>query len=813
MKLDKPAFGLGCKWTLLSAFAIFASLMEPVFATDWYADAVNGDDAYDGTSAATAKKTIQAAIDLTDSGDTVYVAPGRYNSGVMTCAFNGVTARVVITNKINLVATGKRDETFIDGGAEMRCIYVYNSSSSPKYTKAAGSVFRGFTLCNGKVTGSSAYGAGAYIPSCYVIDCAILGNTNAAYRGGGTYLGTAIRCLYANNYADGYGSAAQQTVLLNCVVTSQRGKGRLFSYAGVVVNCTIVGNTASEYTYSQNSNCYLYNTIYAGNSSQKFQVATQTVASNCVFAAGTTAWSEDLCGNIVTDVPEYCFAGPALDDWRPTAEFNIGQHGDAAFLTKVSLPAELESERYIDYNGKPISQTGAITCGAVQENFTPSRALLKVGDGFEVRSKDKAAPIPTHPSISTFRYLWTEAPGIYQMRKAGAGIGGLVWYTMSTNSASFTTFLPDTNNWVLVATRSSLTNSVSAILPDKTYYVDAALGDDSYEGSDIGTEEHPYATIQAAIDAAPTGTKSSAYKNYVIVVRKGEYRTGGTEDGRVFVPNKVGSTWQYRNFRIVSEEGPEKTFIIGEMGAGDNGLGEGALRCVRSTLGTFIQGFTLTGGYAAEGAAFNSNATGNGALADCIVSNNCSGASIIYRVRAQRCRIEGNKITSSNVGDVRDSIVTMSEIVQSSESVASSYAVVGTSSYVRFSAVKGRCNTGSHFYASILGGGQSIGTSGGYAKYCFAHGDALIDATGTAVQNCQNGKSRCLNFPGGDFRLRSDSPAIGLLTFDPDTYYAALTLDLDGNLPPLDTLEGWTVGPRQQASVEWHARGATFVIR
>ena len=39
--------------------------------------------------------------------------------------------------------------------------------------------------------------------------------------------------------------------------------------------------------------------------------------------------------------------------------------GDAELLKKFTLPAELESERYIDYNGKPIPTTGSITCGAV----------------------------------------------------------------------------------------------------------------------------------------------------------------------------------------------------------------------------------------------------------------------------------------------------------------------------------------------------------------------------------------------------------------------------------------------------------------
>ena len=581
-----------------------------------------------------------------------------------------------------------------------------------------------------------------------------------------------------------------------------------------MVNCTIFGNNAGTYTYSNTSKYYLYNTIYAGNSSQAFYVTAQTIASNCVFSAGTTAWSEDYCGNIKTEVPDYCFAAPAFNDWRPTAEFNIGEHGDAELLKKVSLPAELESERYIDYDGKPIPTTGSITCGAVQEVYTPSGTPMKVESGMEVEGRGRVVSSLTSAAIANCMYFWTEGSvNLYKMRRAGTGLNRVVWYTVNTNGAHRADLLPDTNNWVAVLAYGGITNTIAVVKPDKTYYVDAELGDDSYEGDDLGTAEHPFATIQAAINVAPTGKDNSSYKSYVIIVRKGEYRTGGTANGRITVPNKVNNTWQYRNFRIVSEEGPEKTFIIGARGAGDNGLGEGAIRCVNSSIGTFVQGFTLTGGYSSAGAAFYSNSIGNGKIVDCIVSNNCSSESIIYRVQVQRCRVEGNTITASNVGDVRDSTVTMSEIVQSSESVASSCAVVGSPTYVHFSAVKGRLHANAHFYASILGGGQTIGTSGGYAKYCFAHGDPLTGTTGSAIQNCLNGKSRCLNFSDGDFRLRSDSPAIGMVTFDPSAYYTALTLDLDGNLPPLDTLVGWTAGPRQQASVEWHPRGATMVIR
>ena len=47
----------------------------------------------------------------------------------------------------------------------------------------------------------------------------------------------------------------------------------------------------------------------------------------------------------------------------------------------------------------------------------------------------------------------------------------------------------------------------------------------------------------------------------------------------------------------------------------------------------------------------------------------------------------------------------------------------------------------------------------------------------------------------------------------PDTYYAAFTLDIEGNLPPLDTLEGWAAGPRQKASWEFVPHGMSFSFR
>ena len=50
-------------------------------ATTNYVDAVNGSDANDGLTAATAKRTLQAAVDDAEPGDVVLAAPGFYAEG------------------------------------------------------------------------------------------------------------------------------------------------------------------------------------------------------------------------------------------------------------------------------------------------------------------------------------------------------------------------------------------------------------------------------------------------------------------------------------------------------------------------------------------------------------------------------------------------------------------------------------------------------------------------------------------------------------------------------------------------------------
>ena len=86
-------------------FLVAVAMALSLQATEYFADAVNCDDAADGLTAQTAKKTAQAAVDLAASnGDIVTLLPGDYATGSTAQTAGGVTSssRICITNRITL---------------------------------------------------------------------------------------------------------------------------------------------------------------------------------------------------------------------------------------------------------------------------------------------------------------------------------------------------------------------------------------------------------------------------------------------------------------------------------------------------------------------------------------------------------------------------------------------------------------------------------------------------------------------------------------------------------------------------------------
>ena len=804
---------------VFAVVAAFLAASVQAAAKTYYVDAARLDDSGDGLTPETAKRHIQAAVDLCASGDTVKVAEGVYDDGVTTCAFDNARARVVITNKINLVATGAKEKTIIPGAFDpttggvgpgsVRCVYMYYQGVSSKanyWVKSKDSIVRGFTLCNGAA--SSGYGGGISMAAGYAVDCVI--SNCVAVRGGGTDGGVAVRCFVSNCRTSGenpYGTASSTSKFLNSILVHQSGSDRLMNYPSSIVNCTIAANNGNVFAYGT-SKFKLYNSIYCFNSPAAFQGSAVPIASNCVFAANVTGWKLADCGNIVTNTSTYCFAAPAIGDWRPSAEMGAANAGDAALLTEIALPSSIEDQRYLDYYGNPIPKTGPITCGAVQEVCAAEGGLLTF-DG------DKGWEIDGFGALSTIQtsqnYVWTDDyQGMFKVRMAGAAKTNLVFYSQTTNGASFATLYPTMDDWTGIVALSGVTNKIAAKKPTKVLYVDAKDGDDE---SGDGSAANPYGTIYCAITNAPNGRSSNNYVHSVILVRPGEYKVGGLGGARVYIPNQRpggNKDWWYKYFRIVAEEGPATTAIFGEK----------TVSCYNSSLPSILQGFTLTGvsDSSADGAVCIANSPSNGLVSDCIISNNTASSSLALRISLLRCRFVDNVMTGTGGCEIRGynsgahSTVIGCEIIHSSLSAAGS-STMGAWADVGFSTINGLCNGAScTFYASILTGGQEVRLAEG-ARHCLAHGNPFNVLGSGSLVGCTNGLSRCVSFARGDFQLKSNSPALGLVTHDPVKYAKFAALDVDGTPLRLDSLAGNAAGAHHDWSVEYVPQGVLLLVR
>ena len=177
-----------------------------------YADAANGNDANDGCTPATAKKTLQAAIDVAPTPATdadlsrVYVVPGIY-------------APIATSDRrLTIIGTAGAKETIIDGGGTNRCADLGGADESGR----TNTVLRGFTIRKG------------YIKEC----------------GGGVRGGTVIACIVTDNTAGDLGGGVCRSVVRDSLlarnVNIYSQSGSAFGGAGFLgsyYNCTIVGNS------------------------------------------------------------------------------------------------------------------------------------------------------------------------------------------------------------------------------------------------------------------------------------------------------------------------------------------------------------------------------------------------------------------------------------------------------------------------------------------------------------------------------------------------------------------------------------------
>lgn len=241
------------------------------FSTEYFVDASRPDDSGAATNWATAKQTIQAAVDLATDGDTVLVTNGVYaTGGAVSPPFDlygdgsfvtsALMNRVCITNAITIRSVNGPEVTIIqgasnNGSAALRCVQLFPSALMDGFTLTGGKALSGssrpdmagggaFLHTNAVmnrciITGNSAdVGGGVLILTNAVLNNCVLGWNSAGYEGGGVFCadgGTLNNCLLNGNtvaYVGGNGG---------------NGGGAALYNGGGMLNCTVSGNSAAHY--------------------------------------------------------------------------------------------------------------------------------------------------------------------------------------------------------------------------------------------------------------------------------------------------------------------------------------------------------------------------------------------------------------------------------------------------------------------------------------------------------------------------------------------------------------------------------------
>jgi len=208
------------------------------FYAVYYVDDANGSDAATGISWAFAKKTVQAALNLTYDGDTVVVSNGVYDSNSLSV--DGMPTRMAVTNDVTIYSVNGADVTYISGDVEVRGVYL-----------ADGAELTGFCITGATI---SEQGGGVYaLGSASIDSCKISGNS--ANNGGGVYGGRVVNCIISDNTASNGGGAAFADLIFCTLIdnTATVQGGGMYNSTGIntIVYYNAPDNTAmADLSYS-----------------------------------------------------------------------------------------------------------------------------------------------------------------------------------------------------------------------------------------------------------------------------------------------------------------------------------------------------------------------------------------------------------------------------------------------------------------------------------------------------------------------------------------------------------------------------------
>lgn len=350
----------------------------------------DGDDAADGKTFATARKTLKGAMEIPGlaAGDVVYVASGVYAAGEM---WDGnCSNRVVIAAGVGLVGYEGADVTVIEGkfadtadkcGPEaVRCVCA-----------RAGAWVRGFTLRNGATAAVQSStdesnvnylnGGNAWAnDGATFVDC-VISNGVAKYRGGGVGSlykpgGNYIRCFFRGNKAvEGTGTAACFGNFYDCVFDG----GGVYGAYVTVVNSAFLSGASVRGGSDAKSAAQVYNSVLvnsdAGQSAYcRCLLGVSALASNSTKSDGTLLGQANLAAKLDAD-------------YRPLKDTNLVDFGDANhYLT--NFPAAFLRFAGMDFAGGQRVYNGAIDAGAGEYDWRGDFAKKLARKGVAIPAAD-----------------------------------------------------------------------------------------------------------------------------------------------------------------------------------------------------------------------------------------------------------------------------------------------------------------------------------------------------------------------------------------------------------------------------------------
>lgn len=723
---------------MMMVMAVIASFS--LWAGTWYADASRPDDAGDGTSEETAKKTIQAAVSAAESsGDAtlvVKVAPGTYDSGEFTDS-NGAKNRVVITKKLTLESTGSRDDTFIVGAKDAGS-YGLGSGSvrgiCADGADAAGSIIRGFTFrdCSaGKTKGKtelSGHGGAVcfnqdtcdvYVKDCAAIDC-------AAYYGGGfrgvIVLRSMVKGCHNDNMESNGGAALNACKAYNCIFV---GNGASDSYneyilsgVGPYVNCTAVANNGSLLRTSPSQR--IYNSISTLASRQDFD-GTNNGGANVIseYDKGIGGFTNFKQVSNNTDSFYKLFVSVMTGDYRPVAGGDAEAFGDPQWCEQDWIPSE---DRNLDYFSNPRVVDGKVDAGAIQGAVTVAGGVLKCSE--DVKTTGSSTPYRRNWYASCGHATWT--PTMVRVTPP-AGTFCCTVETDTSPATLKTVRYADRDGGFWQAIPASGRWRVMPVAATATLWVDA----ESKADTPTGAESAPFKTIQAAVDAA-VGT------GYTIInVKPGTYEGGET----VAVGLKSCVAIDRKNvfLRAVGEGSP---VIRGKWHESATGCGANAVRCVAIDHGTSasdyrvaIQGFRLENGATLTGGDSTNGARGGAVCAlpfapttaclyaqvlDCSIVNCVGAVTLANSVWFQGCSFADCPSASAAIRQSVATSCTFENVAGTTSLLAEDSIAVGCSFSAEANGVRMPIGAVSvSFYNSIIIGGSIHKNLGAYGTYLY----------------------------------------------------------------------------------------------